>query len=351
MNGPFILHGGDAIPLDCNTTPLPECTIRPVLRNGEVIKAVEVPMKGCASLWLRCQAEAEKWLTDARTGRLVDDPVRINRRINSAYAFLWLTDRRFQWAGLAAFASKQVGCGLLHAARTIAETGAEIRKRPGQDSFEFLSKNLYELGAGMGSEQMYAELALGNLHLFLDIYPLHRFFMLASDKSDQERLAHLGRCLKDRQSIEHKVLWKLKPGMLRFGTAQDDIIKGFTALVEGRTEESVQALAHHEQVNILQKIIYDNPATQAALAGNQFAWVSGLPSGRHAEIKLSLSAHCNTQPGLTAWFTKKTAARLWDKDERMQFVLAAAKQFHKLLQGKERLAVERSITEIYHGGA
>lgn len=148
MNGPFILHGTDAIPLDCNTTPLPECTIRPVLRNGEVIKAVEVPMKGCASLWLRCQAEAEKWLTDARTGRLVDDPVRINRRINSAYAFLWLTDRRFQWAGLAAFASKQVGCGLLHAARTIAETGAEIRKRPGQDSFEFLSKNLYELGAG-----------------------------------------------------------------------------------------------------------------------------------------------------------------------------------------------------------
>lgn len=42
-----------------------------------------------------------------------------NRRINAACARLWLADQRFQWAGLAAFASKQVGCGLLHSAEAI----------------------------------------------------------------------------------------------------------------------------------------------------------------------------------------------------------------------------------------
>jgi hypothetical protein len=42
-----------------------------------------------------------------------------SRHERSAYARLWLADRRFQWAGLAAFASKQVGCSLLHSADII----------------------------------------------------------------------------------------------------------------------------------------------------------------------------------------------------------------------------------------
>jgi uncharacterized Zn-binding protein involved in type VI secretion len=48
-------------------------------------------------------------------GTLIADPKARNRAINAAYAQLWRLDNRFQWAGLAAFASKQVGCGLLHA--------------------------------------------------------------------------------------------------------------------------------------------------------------------------------------------------------------------------------------------
>lgn len=44
-------------------------------------------------------------------GILIADPKARNRAINAAYANLWLKDPRFQWAGLAAFASKQVGVG------------------------------------------------------------------------------------------------------------------------------------------------------------------------------------------------------------------------------------------------
>lgn len=75
-------------------------------------------------LWATFQREAEDVLkVDGKW--IADDKLR-NRRINAAYARLWLADRRFQWAGLAAFASKQVGCGLLHAADIV---GANRRQR------------------------------------------------------------------------------------------------------------------------------------------------------------------------------------------------------------------------------
>ena len=56
---------------------------------------------------------------------MIADPTERNRAINAAYARLWLHDERFQWAGLAAFASKQVGCGLLHAADSIKKIHTE----------------------------------------------------------------------------------------------------------------------------------------------------------------------------------------------------------------------------------
>lgn len=89
-DGPFLAFADDTIPLNCNAVPLAECKEQPFLKNGKVISVLGAPVKGCASLWLRCQKEAEKWVTDARTGKIISDsdPVRINRRINAAYAYL-----------------------------------------------------------------------------------------------------------------------------------------------------------------------------------------------------------------------------------------------------------------------
>ena len=89
----------------------------------------ERPELGCENLWRGYQQRAEAIV--APGGRLIADPQARNRPINSAYARLWLDDRRFQWAGLAAFASKQVGCGLLHATDSIEKIQAQ--HEAGQD--------------------------------------------------------------------------------------------------------------------------------------------------------------------------------------------------------------------------
>ena len=49
-------------------------------------------------LWHRFQKD-EDWLAPGHV--LIADPQARNRRINAAYAQLWLADNRFQWAGVA----------------------------------------------------------------------------------------------------------------------------------------------------------------------------------------------------------------------------------------------------------
>ncbi len=83
----------------------------------------ELPGRVCENLWRGYQQRAEAIV--APGGTLIADPKARNRAINAAYAGLWLEDQRFQWAGLAAFASKQVGCGLLHAADSIDKIQAD----------------------------------------------------------------------------------------------------------------------------------------------------------------------------------------------------------------------------------
>jgi hypothetical protein len=158
---PFVGHGHDPIPIGRNIAPIPECKVVPVLKEGKVIEAVDVPMLTCASVWLRCQKEAEKWIEDCDGQVMKVHPELINARINAAYAYLWRSDRRFQWAGLAAFASKQVGCGLLHSADMVHRAAVAG------------SLAVVEKVAGTGAAYMMEQLAVGNRSLFLDIYP-HR---------------------------------------------------------------------------------------------------------------------------------------------------------------------------------
>jgi hypothetical protein len=113
----FTKHPHDKIPLHRNTMPVAECDVHTRTVEGKSCKAIDVPIHSCASVWMRVQKEAEAWI--APGGKLIEDKVQRNRQINRAYAQLWQADHRFQWAALAAFASKQVGCGLLHAAQNM----------------------------------------------------------------------------------------------------------------------------------------------------------------------------------------------------------------------------------------
>src|ERR1700759_3779380 len=126
----FNPHPCDGLPLNHNTTPVAECECKEEWLYGEKMRVTEVPVLTCQCLWRAFQQEAEKVV--APEGVLIADPVARNRAINAAYARLWQHDPRFQWAGLAAFASKQVGCGLLHAADSIERIRAEHEARQGR---------------------------------------------------------------------------------------------------------------------------------------------------------------------------------------------------------------------------
>jgi hypothetical protein len=298
-------------------------------------------------LWASFQAEAEDLLI--ADGRWIADDRERNKRINRAYARLWLADNRFQWAGLAAFASKQVGCGLLHSADIIE---AHRRERERIDSAlghgsapgVQYGATLKQLATEMAGSSMGRRLGHGNTHVFLDIYPLHRFYM---ERGIDEFLA----CLPKRQNARYAVHWEVDRKTLAFAAPWPEVPTGFEQIEQGRIADSVRTLAQHEQVNVLQRIMYDDYFMQLLLDWNQLAWAIDFPSGDFEAIKLNLSAQCPARPDTATTFPKERYARLWDPAQRMPFVFGAADRLDALLGGAERAQVEASIRTIATGAA
>jgi hypothetical protein len=96
--------------------------------------------------------------------------------------------------------------------------------------------------------------------------------------------------------------------------------------------------------------MYDDRYTQQLLDANQYAVVTGIPTGDAEKIELTLSAQCKAKDGFTLPFSKDRHARLWVVEQRMRFVLRAAEQFDKLLHGPQRSRVEDSLRAIAAGG-
>ena len=340
----FPRHTYHGIPIGRNVKPVAECTLLHCVGPAATVeRAVAVPILTPEHLWSSFQAEAEDILKV--NGSLEGKDRERNRRINASYAKLWLADNRFQWAGLAAFASKQVGCGLLHSAE-VSEKNRRVRELVGRAFAAYSgagASTMVQSGTEAAAQYMYRKLGFGNAHLFLDIYPLHRFFM---ERGWEEFKTYLAK----RQNDKYPVHWAVDRNTLRFGTPFQEIIDGFDLINSGNLKRSVDQLAQHEQVNILQKIMYNDPVLQRLLALNQYAWATGFPTGDYEEIKLTLSAECRAKSGFTSWFSKHKNAELWVVQQRMPFVLAAASQFHQLLHGPERPYVEASIRAIAAGG-
>jgi hypothetical protein len=291
--------------------------------------------QACAE-WLRCQQEAEEWI--APGGRLIEDPLLRNRRVSAAYASLWLRDRRFQWAGLAAFASRQVGCGLLHMAQTMQRLGDGIRASHTADSFEWLYKIMIPAMVGTGAGYLRGQLSLGNLAVFLDVYPLHRFYA-------RHGLERMRETLAARQLIADRVHWPVPAQVLAFGKPFREIVEAFNLVEAGQLDASVLKLAWHEQVNVLQPILYDDPKTRLALDANQIGVATGA-GGSFEMIELTFASGCAAREGATTVFSKLQNAHLYDVGQRMDFVGRAAAQFSGLLGGDQRGAVEQAISDI-----
>ena len=348
----------------------------------------ELPGRVCENFWRVYQQRGENIV--APGGQLIADPKARNQAINAAYAQLWHHDPRFQWAGLAAFASKQVGCGLLHAAESIDRIHAEYEateqlkysarqglvgllsrsereKRAKIREFEQRQRDYEQanrdnpvpfgtLGAGDDSLSyaqrlyrfVYEMLAMGNTTLFLDVYPLHVFYA-------ERGLAALKDCLASRKNIygsgEYPVLWPVGQETLRFGIDYKEILLAFEAIEAGNIAESVAFLATHEQVNILQPSMYDDTGLKWLLRGNHASYVTNLPSGAAQAIELTLASQCHpVDDRRTIGFGNNPVANLADVKQRMAFVLRAAEQFDSLLHSDKREQIEQSIRDIALGG-
>lgn len=344
----------------------------------------ELPGVICQNLWRGYQQRAEAVV--APGGILIADPKARNRAINAAYARLWLEDQRFQWAGLAAFASKQVGCGLLHAAESIdkiqSEHDAHLRwkdaiRRGFSGLFDKRSERERQQSA-QRSEQARQEyeqarrnnplpggkrnegeslsyvqkqlqfvhdmLALGNTTLFLDVFPLHAFYK-------ERGLSAFKTCLGSRQKIygqdQYPVLWPIEQKKVTFGFDHKEILQAFEAIDAGNIVESVVFLAEHEQRNILQPAMYSDLNLVALLLGNQLSYVTSLPSGAAAAVELTLASQCRpSEDGRTVGFSNDYFANLADIHQRMPFVLKAATQFDELLRRSDRHLIEQAILDI-----
>ncbi|WP_256595583.1 PAAR domain-containing protein [Pseudomonas sp. LG1E9] len=347
----------------------------------------EVLDSSCERSWRTYQKQAEEIV--APGGTLIADPRLRNQIINAAYAQLWRLDNRFQWAGLAAFASKQVGCGLLHAADSIEKIQAEYvaaqqlkrSARKGvwglfsadererrvklreyekrQREYELAARNnpmpdvdWRREGEPLSSVQqlyqhVYEMMAIGNTTLFLDVFPLHAFYR-------DRGLGLLEKCLRSRKNIFENgrppVLWPIGQEVLEFGTGQREILLAFEAIEKGNIAMSVEYLADHEQRNILQPTLYTDQKLVALLLGNHLSYVTGIPSGTAQAIELTLASQCvPVDDGRTITFSNNPVASLADIDQRMAFVIRAAAQFNKLLHSDDRYLIEQALEDIAEG--
>ncbi|UWF49423.1 hypothetical protein NYP20_00165 [Pseudomonas sp. N3-W] len=364
-----------------STCELPTCKRETSTAGPNPKTRIEVPLLTCNCLWRRFQKEAEDWV--APGGVLIADPQARNRKINAAYAQLWLADNRFQWAGLAAFASKQVGCGLIHATKLQTAIAAQkaaqekLRTAKSETLFEGFGFKFSKTDPAVEEEveraraanpmpteditfgddtrsvvqqqldYVYEMLALGNTSLFLDVYPLHRFFMVRGYKE-------MEKCLKSRRGIAKDVMWPLA-GKVEFGVDAAEIYRTFEAIDAGDIAGSVRQMARHEQLNILQPAMYEDAHFAALMrsthAGNYVSVVTGLMSGAAEEIQLTLASQCKAPDSRQVSFSNNPMANLADQDERMEFVLRAASQFDSLLKSPNSHAqLKQSITDIANGG-
>ncbi|KXU89133.1 hypothetical protein CI15_08780 [Paraburkholderia monticola] len=328
----------------CDNTRCPVCYPNWKEEEAAAKKRAEDDKQDCIDCWRFYQKKAEAIVT-------VDDPIARNRRINAAYAQLWLDDHRFQWAGLAAFASKQVGCGLLNAAemngKSASDAAANLSKvtsvGPAAWMMAYGAPSAAGAATAEGAAKVYQMLAKGNTALFLDIWPLHMFYKRFG-------LQRFERCLPERTSLRGSVVWPIADSVA-FGVPTLEIHQGFEAIDSGNISKGVEILARHEQINILQPAMYDDPAFAMLMRTNQFAWALNIPTGSAREIQLALVNQC-TVTGANArieLFSREPLANLADPRQRMAFVLRAAERFDQLLHHPlQKYDVENSIFLIAH---
>lgn len=302
---------------------------------------------GCEKLWAMGQEEAIRRLSNKRSSasskyELISDFSARAARIAAAYASFYLEQGedgkpelkgRFYWMGLAAFASKQVKCGLDF-----------IPKEP----YLTLTPLAFQPPLRIGKN----ELGKGNFWLFQDIFVWHWFYSKYKDQFDE--------CAPERnaRSCEGQIKTNIDSlpwaddalGTLGNLHVTEEIKAGFKSikktesLSKGTVRREMQLsslmdIANHEQRKILQPLIYEGKPFRTTLkmqAG--FEWAPFVPVRVAA-----FSTACDVeQPELRVQMKK---GDLYDETDRMVFITEIANQYH-LLMGEKVEYMEGEIKKI-----
>lgn len=270
---------------------------------GDGVDGLPADVKAkCVALWKKYDDEAKAIIAPAGG----DHQLR-NKIINGAYSKLYLSDPCFVWAGLAGYASKQVGCALA-TAKTMSKAGYGIGGAGVGTGIAVLPGAAVAAGTRATAAYMFTMLGEGNRDLFLDVHPLHRFFQ-------EQGFARMAECAEERNP-------KLTPEALRGFAALDDYKRTGD---KKYLRKSLDAIAEHEQINILQKQVYDDWRVKAMLRINQ----TGIPLVTSPAV-LVLGPGCTARPGdKVSTFDNGKRTRLDNVPERMDWIAKTADEYMK----------------------
>lgn len=328
-----------------SSAPIPLAKIEINKAKNDPPRQVEVT---CDHLWSLAQVQAIKRLSTYRkqyrlfgeTKWMLEGDFSVRAaRIAGTYASFYLEKEeggdeklkgRFYWMGLAAFASKQVMCGLDFT--TLATAALPIGK-PVVD----VGKN------GLGK---------GNFWLFQDIFCWHWFYSKYPNKFEE--------CSGERNSeaFDEKVKGALK-GLPWAGESlavidnlkiKKDVLDSFSNIKQVETMaagvdrqklqyKSLIATANHEQLNILQPLIYEDPIFRAILDVQKKS--EGIPFVPLRSAAFSTACDVK-QPELREQMHE---GDLYNAQDRMEFIEKIADKYHGLMIDKIEY-MEGVITEI-----
>lgn len=262
----------------------------------------------CVDAWKQVDGEADAILNKNK------DPVKRNKDINAEYAKMYLEDPKLEWMGAAAFASKQVGCGIKDAKRFVEIAEMDCRF-PGSRG-----PNTVLQVQGAFAEPVYEALTNGNKAVFKDIYPAHRFYQ-------EHGLDRLMECADERpRPLDKKVL------------------DGFSDIDSGRSDTGSMKILQHEQMDVLQaRDVLGNERVSDSMETNQSAseYKIGRAFGAQ-ETSVSFTAECKGDPKVTFHGTNPA-----DPNQRWPYAQDVVKKFHEI---KDEPATMGQLKKIAEGG-
>ena len=298
--------------------------------------------KTCADAWQAAEDETKKVVD-------MQDPFARNKVISARYANMYLDNKELSWPGVAAFASKQVGCGMAQARDSTVQSvaigagigggggavgGAAIGAAagawvfgvgaiPGAIGGAIIGGLLGGAAGGTagyaGSKEMIAYLAKGNGAVFSEIYPILALYAFYKRNCTPEAL----RACMDQ---------------LGDGNIPPLVKQGMNDVLDGQPTEGALKMLQQEQQNTLQHAVYDDGLFDRLLDANKILGISS--------IQVAYSADCTASAALTQTFT---GGNLYSYGDRWPYAQGVATGFVDLAGGNPSY-VDGQLDSIIQAG-